>query len=93
MPTRLVRSSALLRPAVRGIGLTITTVLIGAAALLIRGSSGSAREHPPLERGNKPGEWRYWGADAWSTRYTPLDQIDASNFDSLRVAWVWNAGQ
>jgi glucose dehydrogenase len=40
-------------------------------------------------RGNPYGEWRYWGADAWSTRYSPLDQIDASNFGSLEVAWVW----
>src|SRR5688572_29379854 len=45
-----------------------------------------------LVRGNAPGEWRYWGADAWSTRYSPLDQINASNFDKLEVAWQWNAG-
>jgi quinoprotein glucose dehydrogenase len=44
-------------------------------------------------RGNAPGEWRYWGADAWSTRYSPLDQVNASNFDSLKVAWQWNAGE
>jgi quinoprotein glucose dehydrogenase len=44
-------------------------------------------------RGNPPGEWRYWGADAWSTRYSPLDQVNASNFDSLKVAWQWNAGE
>ncbi|MEX2152934.1 MAG: PQQ-binding-like beta-propeller repeat protein [Gemmatimonadaceae bacterium] len=42
-------------------------------------------------RGNVPGEWRVWGGDAWSTRYSPLDQINASNFDSLQVAWQWNA--
>jgi glucose dehydrogenase len=41
------------------------------------------------ERGNPPGEWRYWGGDAWSTRYSPLDQITAENFGQLRVAWVW----
>jgi quinoprotein glucose dehydrogenase len=33
-----------------------------------------------------------WGADLWSTRYSPLDQITAGNFDSLKVAWQWNAG-
>ncbi len=43
-------------------------------------------------RGNVPGEWRYWGGDAWSTRYSPLDQINAQNFDSLEQAWQWNAG-
>ena len=36
-------------------------------------------------------EWRYWGADAASTRYSPLDQIDASNFEELEVAWIWRA--
>ena len=52
----------------------------------------SARQTSNLVRGNVPGEWRYWGADAWSTRYSPLDQINASNFNSLKVAWQWNAG-
>lgn len=43
------------------------------------------------ERGNPYGEWRYWGADAWSTRYSPLDQIDSTNFARLQVAWIWRA--
>ena len=43
-------------------------------------------------RGNVPGEWRVWGADLWSTRYSPLDQINAANFGTLKVAWQWNAG-
>ena len=51
----------------------------------------TARQQPTLVRGNAPGEWRYWGADAWSTRYSPLDQINAANFASLRVAWQWSA--
>ncbi len=37
------------------------------------------------------GEWRYWGADAASTRYSPLDQIHADNFEELEVAWTWHA--
>jgi glucose dehydrogenase len=41
------------------------------------------------ERGTPPGEWLYWGGDAWSTRYSPLDQINADNFESLEVAWIW----
>ncbi|MEX2584728.1 MAG: PQQ-binding-like beta-propeller repeat protein [Gemmatimonadota bacterium] len=41
------------------------------------------------DRGTPPGEWRYWGADAWSTRFSPLDQIDADNFEELEVAWTW----
>ena len=41
------------------------------------------------ERGNPVGEWRYWGADAWSTRFVPLEQVDATNFSELEVAWIW----
>src|SRR5882762_232018 len=33
------------------------------------------------------GEWPTNGADVKFTRYSPLDQIDASNFDKLEVAW------
>ena len=40
-------------------------------------------------RGTPEGEWRYWGADAWGTRYSPLDQINAENFTDLEVAWIW----
>ena len=43
------------------------------------------------ERENPYGEWRYQSGDAWGTRYSPLDQIDASNFADLEVAWEWRA--
>ncbi|HKV05024.1 MAG TPA: PQQ-binding-like beta-propeller repeat protein [Candidatus Acidoferrales bacterium] len=35
----------------------------------------------------KNGEWPSYAADLASTRYSPLDQINANNFDKLEVAW------
>ena len=32
-------------------------------------------------------EWRTYGGDLGSTRYSPLDQINAGNFGRLEVAW------
>ena len=32
-------------------------------------------------------EWRTYGGDFASTRYSPLDQIDRDNFNDLEVAW------
>ena len=58
----------------------------------VSGDQSRAAPPPALVRGNVPGEWRYWGGDAWSTRYSPLDQINASNFGKLKIAWQWNAG-
>lgn len=42
-------------------------------------------------RGTESGEWRYWGGDERSSRYSPLDQINASNVSKLEVAWRWKA--
>ena len=61
--------------------LTTATLLFAAALALAAPATTSAQES----------EWRYWGADAGSTRYSPLDQIDASNFEDLEVAWIWRA--
>jgi len=35
----------------------------------------------------KNGEWSYNAADLKGSRYSPLDQINASNFNTLEVAW------
>src|SRR5437667_7010692 len=43
------------------------------------------------QAGNQPstknGEWPYYTADVKGSRYSPLDQINAGNFNQLEVAW------
>ena len=52
-------------------------VIAGAAsAAVVRGQTGAVN-----------GEWRSYGGDAGHTRYAPLSQIDATNFNTLTVAW------
>ena len=41
--------------------------------------------------GTENGEWRYLGGDAGNTRYSPLNQIDATNFSDLEQAWIWRS--
>ena len=41
--------------------------------------------------GAADGEWRSYGGDAGSTKYSPLDQIDAGNFGDLQIAWRWQS--
>ncbi len=60
--------------------LATSLALIAAAALPLPAPAALAAQES---------EWRHWGADAASTRYSPLDQIDASNFDRLEMAWMW----
>jgi quinoprotein glucose dehydrogenase len=51
--------------------------------------SAAASSSAPLVRGAPEGEWRFWGADMHSTRYSALDRINAENFANLEVAWIW----
>lgn len=39
------------------------------------------------QSGAKNGEWSTYGADLGSTRYSPLDQINRTNFSNLEIAW------
>ncbi|MCU1339106.1 MAG: Quinoprotein glucose dehydrogenase [Bryobacterales bacterium] len=39
------------------------------------------------QSGAKNGEWTTYGADLGNTHYSPLDQINAGNFNRLQVAW------
>jgi quinoprotein glucose dehydrogenase len=39
------------------------------------------------QTGARNNEWRTYGGDLGNTHYSPLDQINASNFNKLEVAW------
>jgi quinoprotein glucose dehydrogenase len=39
------------------------------------------------QRGTTNGEWPTYGGDLGNTKYAPLDQITAANFNSLEIAW------
>jgi len=41
----------------------------------------------PAQPSTKNGEWIYWGGDLKGTKYSPLDQINAANFNKMEVAW------
>ena len=42
---------------------------------------------------NKPTEWSSYGGDKASSKYSPLDQINANNFSNLKVAWTWRSAE
>ncbi len=51
------------------------------------GQSPGGQSSGPHVYGTQNGEWRTYGGDLASTRYSPLDQINADNFNKLEVAW------
>ncbi|MBI4520858.1 MAG: PQQ-binding-like beta-propeller repeat protein, partial [Gemmatimonadetes bacterium] len=59
--------------------------------LAVAGCSTGPSDQPAAGGGMLPstanGEWPSYNADVKGSRYSPLDQIDASNFNQLEVAW------
>src|SRR5580704_14087327 len=60
---------------------TLLSGIIFAALFLLAISPVAA------QTGAKNGEWRTYGGDLGNTKYSPLDQINASNFNTLKLAW------
>src|SRR5882762_10297197 len=59
-------------------------VLLCAGALCLTiGLSGQSANQPST----KNGEWPYYTADLKGSKYSPLDQVRAENFNKLEVAW------
>src|SRR5262245_5097203 len=61
--------------------------------LLLTGLSIWASVMPSAmaQRGTLNGEWRWYGGDAGGTKYSPLDQINASNVKQLQIVWRWKS--
>jgi quinoprotein glucose dehydrogenase len=38
-------------------------------------------------------EWRFYGGDQGSAKYSPLDQINRANIRTLKPAWEWKTGE
>jgi len=76
--TRTVKRTVLATAAIAGV--------VGAMSIAPRMTAtlaGQAQGFPST----KNGEWPYYTADIRGSRYSPLDQINGSNFNQLEVAW------
>ncbi len=65
---------------------TTLSVVGVAGGLLLAGPAPVSAQY-----GATGGEWRTYAGDQGSTKYSPLDEIDAANFEELRIAWRWQS--
>jgi quinoprotein glucose dehydrogenase len=69
-----------MRTTSHGLWRFVAIVVLSAGTVAVSGQTGALN-----------GEWRAYGGDTGHTRYSPLDQINASNFSKLTVAWRFKA--
>ncbi len=61
-------------------------ILLSSCLMLVGSAAGAQAQNKPA-----PGEWRYYGGDAGSMKYSPLDQINKENVGKLQIAWTWDS--
>ena len=83
---------------------TVATIVIVGACSGDQPRTASAKEPPTAGSpasppatyaqpgADKPGEWSLPGRDFGGTRFSPLDQINASTVKNLHVAWTFSTG-
>ena len=62
-----------------------TTRLLGGLAVLLLSLTSITSGQSGMPSTAK-GDWIYYNADIKGTKYSPLDQINASNFGKLEIA-------
>ena len=67
--------------------LTRSVPVLGLLAAVVTLWPGAAR----AQYGATNGEWPTYAGDLGGTKYSVLDQIDASNFGLLEIAWRWES--
>src|SRR5499426_3466222 len=65
------------------LGSAVTVLIVGLLSLTIALSRPQSSNQPST----KNGDWPYYTADVKGSKYSPLDQVNGSNFKDLEVAW------
>src|SRR5438552_10251241 len=66
------------------LGCVLTALAAVSAGTRMSGQGRAGTSRMPSAAG---GDWTHYTADIRGTKYSPLDQINGSNFNSLEVAW------
>ena len=69
--------------------MSFTSASMLCRALVLIACLGIVPTH--AQDGAQNGQWRFFGGDSGSTKYSPLDQIDKDNVADLQIAWRWES--
>lgn len=80
------------RPLLRYLlALAVCVIVTGCSPTTDSDDAPAAADAPPASGQVGEEEWPHHGNDLASSKYSPLAQINASNFSELEVAWRWQS--
>ena len=82
----MLRTVSRLTPALVSL-IALCLIAVGVSGQVFVGTPAPPQFAAQGQPSTKNGEWPHYNADLKGTRYSPLDQINASNFNKLEVAW------
>ena len=68
----------------------LVAITLGATALVAAMTAPVTRAQRPSSSSVAATEWRHYGGDAASSKYSAVDQISKANVTRLEVAWRWS---
>jgi quinoprotein glucose dehydrogenase len=74
-------------PAFVSLVVALIWITVGVSGQVSPGTATGQAGQYGAQPSTKNGEWPHYTADIKGTKYSPLDQISASNFNTLEVAW------
>ena len=72
-------------------GKVMTRCALGALLGMLPATATQAQDGSWQTYGTENGEWRSYAGNIAGQKYSPLDQIDGSNFEQLELAWNWES--
>lgn len=63
----------------------LSAYLVGFLIVLLSAMPSAGKD------GSAKGEWRFYGGDSSSSKYSSLDQINRDNVKNLKVVWTWDS--
>ena len=69
------------------VAVALMAINAGVSGQIFLGGAAAPGASGPRSRRPQDGEWPHYNGDIHGTRYSPLDQINTSNFNKLEVAW------
>ena len=72
-------------------GIAVKSAFAAVVSMVCHAQSALSAK-PAQSNAAKDGEWAYYGRDPGGSRFSPLTQVNRTNVQRLKIAWIYHTG-